>query len=64
MKIAAVYKDMSVEFESFPEDNIESESKAFIKALNTMNKGDFVTIFTPDDTHFEVQLILYNNGFP
>eukprot|EP01118_Nematostelium_gracile_P005055 TRINITY_DN1605_c0_g1_i1.p1 TRINITY_DN1605_c0_g1~~TRINITY_DN1605_c0_g1_i1.p1 ORF type:complete len:427 (+),score=87.60 TRINITY_DN1605_c0_g1_i1:100-1380(+) len=53
-KIEAVYKGMEVNFESFPEDSVENEPKAFLKALDTMKKGDFVTIFTPDDTHFEI----------
>eukprot|EP01117_Protostelium_nocturnum_P013243 TRINITY_DN4934_c0_g2_i5.p1 TRINITY_DN4934_c0_g2~~TRINITY_DN4934_c0_g2_i5.p1 ORF type:complete len:245 (-),score=96.98 TRINITY_DN4934_c0_g2_i5:76-810(-) len=53
-KIGNVYKGISVDFESFPADNVESEPKAYLAALDTMKPGDFVTIFTPDDTHFEI----------
>jgi len=52
--ILEVYKDMKVDFESFPADNVSNEPNSYIAALNTMKKGDIVTIFTPDDTHFEM----------
>jgi D-galacturonate reductase len=52
--IKNAYKDINVEFESFPADNVEREPKAYIAALDTMEKGDLVTIFTPDDTHFDI----------
>jgi len=50
--IAAIYRDMEVEIGSFPADNIAHDPLAYVEALNTMQKGDFVTIFTPDDSHF------------
>ena len=53
-KVAAVYKDMPIDFVSFPDDNVHNQPNAWLKALDTMKKGDFVTIFTPDDTHFVV----------
>jgi len=43
-----------VSFESFPEDTVERDPKAYILALDTLKKGDLVTIFTPDDTHYEI----------
>jgi len=28
--------------------------KAFVKALDSMSKGDLVMVFTPDDLHYEM----------
>jgi len=53
-RIGDIYKDMPIDFQSFPADNVEYDPRSFIAALDTMKKGDFVTIFTPDDTHFEI----------
>eukprot|EP01125_Pyxidicula_operculata_P019472 TRINITY_DN7077_c0_g1_i1.p1 TRINITY_DN7077_c0_g1~~TRINITY_DN7077_c0_g1_i1.p1 ORF type:complete len:426 (+),score=93.50 TRINITY_DN7077_c0_g1_i1:34-1311(+) len=53
-KIEEVYKDMSTEFTSYPTDDVEREPKAYIKALDAMEKGDVVMIFTPDDLHYEM----------
>jgi len=55
-KIADVYKDISVDFESFPADNVERDPKAYLAALDTLKPGDFITVFTPDDTHYEIAL--------
>jgi len=44
---------MDVSFESFPGDN-EVDGGAYIKALDTMNPGDLVFIFTPDDLHYDM----------
>eukprot|EP01116_Phalansterium_solitarium_P024558 TRINITY_DN9025_c0_g1_i1.p1 TRINITY_DN9025_c0_g1~~TRINITY_DN9025_c0_g1_i1.p1 ORF type:complete len:426 (-),score=112.56 TRINITY_DN9025_c0_g1_i1:224-1501(-) len=52
--IAAVYKDMPIDFVSFPADDVPSDPTAFINALDSMQKGDLVTICTPDDTHYEI----------
>ena len=41
-QIADVYRDMDVSFHSFPEDDISSDPKAYLKALDTMSAGDFV----------------------
>ena len=35
---------------------MEYDPKAYIEAMNSMSPGDFITIFTPDDTHFDVRL--------
>jgi len=50
--ITSVYKDITTEFESFPADDVKSDPEAWRAALKTMKKGDIVSIFTPDDTHF------------
>jgi D-galacturonate reductase len=51
--IGEVYKEMDTSLECFPDDHIWDES-ASIKAMETMNPGDCVIIFTPDPTHFEI----------
>ncbi len=61
-QIADVYRDMDVSFESFPEDDVSSDRKAYLRALDTMSAGDFVTIFTPDDTHCQIALDAIERG--
>ena len=61
-QIADVYRDMDVSFDSFPEDNVSSDPKAYLRALDTMSAGDFVTIFTPDDTHCQIALDAVERG--
>ncbi len=43
-----------VKCETFPADDVKRDTKAYIKAMDTMKPGDVVTVFTPDDTHFDV----------
>jgi len=62
-KILSEYKDISVKFESFPADDVEKKDpKAYLKALETMKKGDLVTVVTPDDTHFEIAKAAIKKG--
>ena len=61
-QISDVYRDMDVSFESFPEDDVSSDRKAYLRALDTMSAGDFVTIFTPDDTHCQIALDAIDRG--
>ena len=61
-QIADVYRDMDVSFDSFPEDDVSSDPKAYLRALDTMSAGDFVTIFTPDDTHCQIALDAIERG--
>jgi D-galacturonate reductase len=44
---------MDVSFESFPKTEA-ADPLAYKAAMETMKKGDFVFIFTPDDTHFDI----------
>lgn len=48
--VEQVYRDMSVEFESYPSDATISDPHAYIKAMDTLKKGDLVFIFTPGTT--------------
>jgi len=41
---------MSVEFESYPSDSATSDPHAYVKAMDTLKKGDLVFIFTPGTT--------------
>jgi D-galacturonate reductase len=60
--IARVYKDLDVTFESFPVDAIRSDPKAYLAAMNRLQPGDIVTVFTPDDTHFEIAMQAVERG--
>src|ERR671919_480195 len=46
--IARVYKDLDVSFESFPEDNVRGDPQAYLAAMDELEPGDIVTVFTPD----------------
>jgi D-galacturonate reductase len=54
--IARVYKDLDVSFESFPEDTVQSDRQAYLAAMDELQPGDIVTVFTPDDTHFGIAM--------
>ncbi|OAJ43769.1 hypothetical protein BDEG_27091 [Batrachochytrium dendrobatidis JEL423] len=55
-QIAHVYKDMDVTTEFFPSDSVEYSPTEYKTAMDRMQPGDAVTIFTPDDTHFDIAL--------
>ncbi|XP_075253564.1 uncharacterized protein LOC142345402 [Convolutriloba macropyga] len=48
------YRDLSSSFESFPSDDCKRDPNAYKEALNQLQEGDLVSVFTPDDTHFEM----------
>jgi D-galacturonate reductase len=54
--IARVYKDLDVTFESFPDDTVQSDPQAYLAAMDELQPGDIVTVFTPDDTHFGIAM--------
>ena len=56
-----VYQGLDCNFESFPADD-ECDPKAYVGAIDSMQKGDCVTIFTPDDTHFEIAMACVQKG--
>jgi D-galacturonate reductase len=60
--IARVYKDIDVTFRSFPEDDVPRDPKAYLAAMDEMEPGDIVTVFTPDDTHFGIALEAVDRG--
>lgn len=60
--VAQTYRDMDVEFESFPGDDVVSDLKAYGNALQQVQTGDAVIVFTPDDSHFEIALAAIQRG--
>jgi len=55
-KIAEKYKGMeSVNaIKTFPNDDVAFDAEAYKLAIAQCSPGDVVTIFTPDDTHFDI----------
>ena len=51
--IGDVYEGLDVSVETFPNDDTIDEF-AYLSALDTFKRGDVVTIFTPDDTHYTI----------
>nr|KAJ3420722.1 hypothetical protein HK105_005332 [Polyrhizophydium stewartii] len=60
--IAGVYKDMDVSVDMLPADSVDRAPDAYKAAIDAMSPGDAVTIFTPDDTHFEIALHAIRRG--
>jgi D-galacturonate reductase len=60
--IARVYKDLDVSFESFPDDAVRGDSKSYLAAMDRLEPGDCVTVFTPDDTHFAIAMEAVERG--
>eukprot|EP01039_Chlorochromonas_danica_P007292 gene7292-8069_t len=59
--IGNVYQGLDLTLETFPGDQ-EVNPKAYLTALDSFQAGDAVTIFTPDDTHFEIALAAVERG--
>ena len=53
-KISAVYAGLDVSCATFPADEVERDPAAYKAAMSAMPKGGIVTIFTPDETHFDI----------
>jgi D-galacturonate reductase len=60
--IGRVYKDLDVSFRSYPDDDIAGDPKAYLRAMDELEPGDIVTVFTPDDTHFGIALEAVERG--
>lgn len=59
--IRDVYNNLDVTFKSFPADNVV-DANSYKTAINALNKGDAITIFTPDTTHFPIALYAIQRG--
>eukprot|EP00940_MAST-03C_sp_MAST-3C-sp2_P000791 g791.t1 len=59
--IESAYAGMDIRCETFPADGTVNR-RAYIDALQSFKPGDAVTIFTPDDTHFEIALAAIERG--
>ena len=53
---------MDIRFDSFPPDDVVSDPAAYQAALATLSPGDVVTVFTPDDTHFDIAMAAVRRG--
>jgi D-galacturonate reductase len=60
--IARVYKGLDVSFDSFPGDDVPSDTAAYLAAMDELERGDIVIVFTPDDTHFSIALQALDRG--
>lgn len=56
-----MYNNLDVSFESFPADD-KIDDKAYKAAIDGLQPGDAVTIFTPDPTHYPIALYAIERG--
>ena len=59
--IGNVYSGLDLTLQTFPAENV-IDAEAYRSALKDFVPGDCVTIFTPDDTHFEIALAAIEHG--
>lgn len=62
IKIAKAYADMDIQLETFPADDIAHEPQAYLAAMDSMKRGDMVTVFTPDNLHFDIAMAAVRRG--
>ncbi|TPX37816.1 hypothetical protein SeMB42_g06746 [Synchytrium endobioticum] len=54
--IGNVYRNVNIHLDLYPADGVDRDVFAYKHAMDRMSPGDAVTIFTPDDTHYEIAL--------
>lgn len=59
--IGEVYSGLDIDVQTFPADNIV-DATSYLQAIEHFKRGDVVTIFTPDDTHFDIALACIRHG--
>ncbi|SPO19821.1 probable NAD binding Rossmann fold oxidoreductase [Ustilago trichophora] len=59
--IESKYRDMDTTFTSYPEAGVR-DGDAYKTAIDSLQKGDAITIFTPDSTHFDIAMYAINRG--
>jgi D-galacturonate reductase len=52
---------LDVSVESFPEEGVV-DPQSYLTAIQSFSPGDAVTLFTPDDTHFDIALACVERG--
>ena len=62
LQIAQRYRDLDTGFESFPADDCARAPEAYLTAMDTLQPGDCVLVFTPDDTHFAIAAAAVERG--
>ena len=60
--IGCRYKGLNTTFQSYPADDVPRDPNASLAALDQLNAGDVVILFTPDDTHFKLGLAAVEKG--
>lgn len=59
--ISKVYNDIDVSFQSYPADD-KTDPESYKAAIDSLEKGSAVTIFTPDSTHFDIAMYAITRG--
>lgn len=49
-------------FDSYPADEVTRDTSAFGTAIEALDPGDMVTVFTPDNTHFDIAMQAVRRG--
>lgn len=60
--IGRAYKDIDTSFQSYPSDDVRGDPQAYLAAMDALEPGDMVTVFTPDDTHFAIAMEAVDRG--
>jgi len=55
------YAGLDLDMKTFPADD-RVDADAYKLAINQLSPGDCITIFTPDDTHFEIAMYAIERG--
>ncbi len=56
------YKGFDLAFDSYPADDVQRDPDSYLRALDALAPGDAVTVFTPDDTHFDIAMAAVERG--
>jgi D-galacturonate reductase len=59
--IQEVYNNLDTSFDSYP-DNNKVDPDSYKTAIDALSKGDAITIFTPDTTHYPIALYAIERG--
>ncbi|KAH8908592.1 D-galacturonic acid reductase [Coniochaeta sp. PMI_546] len=59
--IQQVYNNLDTSFDSYPANDVK-DPYSYKTAIDSLKKGDAITIFTPDTTHFPIALYAIERG--
>jgi D-galacturonate reductase len=59
--ISKVYNNLDVAFNQFPAKGVQSVV-AYKTAIDSLHRGDAITIFTPDDVHYDIAKYAVEHG--
>lgn len=60
--VAGQYRDLDPTIDQFPADGAPFDAEHYKAAIDAMKPGDAVTVFTPDETHFDISLYAIRKG--